>query len=210
MGCNFGAKRVDIGVLSKYVRSRYPYLKRTIDIIISAALIIFLVPVFIFLFIAVKLTSQGPAIFWSERLGYDGKKFLMPKFRSMTALSKVMSREIASKDDIKLTPIGKYLRKSSLDEIPQLWSVLKGDMSLIGPRPLLNNDYSVSTRSNYPEIYSVRPGITGLAQVNGRNFISARNKTRYDTFYAQRACMWLDTKIAFRTFGVVFDTKNVM
>lgn len=197
-------------MVSKYVRSGYPYLKRGYDIFISFVLLICLLPVFIIIFIAIKMTSEGPAIFWSERLGYDGKGFLMPKFRSMTAFSKVMSRESAGEDDVTITALGNYLRKSSLDELPQLWSVLKGDMSLIGPRPLLCNDCNLSTRLNYPEIYTVRPGITGLAQVNGRSFITPRNKTRYDSFYAQRSCLWLDTQIAYRTIGVVLDSRQVL
>lgn len=197
-------------MINHYIRSTYPYIKRLIDIVVSATFLVCLLPAFLVLSIAVKLTSKGPAIFWSERVGYNGELFSMPKFRSMTAYSKVMSREVASEDDIELTPIGGFLRKSSLDEIPQLWSVLRGDMSLIGPRPLLSDEYSKATRANYPEIYSVRPGITGLAQVNGRNFISPRNKSRYDTFYAERSCLWLDTKIAFQTVYAVLNSKNVM
>ena len=134
----------------------------------------------------------------------------MPKFRSMTALSKVMSREAVTEGDIELTSIGAFIRKTSLDELPQLWSVLKGDMSFIGPRPLLHNDQCLEVRRNYPDIYSVRPGITGLAQVNGRNFISPRNKSRYDSFYSKRACLFLDTRIIMRTFVVVFSAQNVL
>ena len=194
----------------RVIKGRYPIIKRMLDMTVAAIFIILLVPVYLLLFVCVKLSSRGPAIFWSERIGHEGKTFNMPKFRTMTRCSKVMSREKAGDNDIRYTPIGRFLRKTSLDELPQFWSVLIGDMSLIGPRPLLTNDSGLSSRSVYTDIYSVRPGITGLAQVNGRNFISPRNKSRYDFFYATRVCLWLDTKIAIRTIGVLFNTKNVM
>jgi O-antigen biosynthesis protein WbqP len=157
----------------------------------------------------VRLTSKGPALFWSERTGYKGTPFMMPKLRTMTQESKVMSRESAKASDISFTPIGRALRKTSLDELPQLWCVFKGEMSLIGPRPLLVNDRAASQRRARPEIYTVKPGITGLAQINGRNFISMRNKVRYDAFYAERVCLFLDAKILYRTVGTVFNFKLV-
>lgn len=120
-----------------------------------------------------------------------------------------MSRETAELNDISITSLGSILRKSSIDELPQLLSVFKGDMSLVGPRPLIIDDVLTNSRFEYPEIYKVKPGMTGLAQVNGRNFISMRNKVRYDAFYASRICLFLDTKIMFKTIGTVFDTSLV-
>lgn len=134
---------------------------------------------------------------------------MMPKLRTMTQCSKVMSRESADAGDISVTRLGNILRKSSLDELPQLWCVLKGEMSLIGPRPLLVNDRLAEQRRARPEIFNVKPGITGLAQVNGRNFISMRNKVRYDAFYAERVCLFLDAKILYRTVGTVLNVKLV-
>ena len=134
---------------------------------------------------------------------------MMPKFRTMTECSKIMSRECANDEDISITSIGLIFRKTSLDELPQLWSVLKGEMSLIGPRPLLVNDRLAAQRNTRPKIYEVKPGITGLAQVNGRNFISARKKIAYDAFYAERFCLFLDLKILYHTVGTVFNFKLV-
>ncbi len=191
-------------------RALYPFIKRGMDCLISAILLILLSPLLAMVFAAVKLTSKGPAIFWSDRIGLAGTMFGMPKFRTMTTCSKVISREVAGLNDIEITAFGKILRKTSLDELPQLWSVLIGHMSLIGPRPLLKNDHGMAMRNRYPDIYSVRPGMTGLAQINGRSFITTRNKSRYDMFYANRVCLWLDAKIAMKTVRVVFDTKNVM
>ena len=190
-------------------QAHYPVLKRMQDVVVSASLLVILCPILLLTAVAVGLSSKGPILFWSARTGYKGQAFMMPKFRTMTQGSKVMQREIATDNDIKVTKVGHILRKCSLDELPQLWSVLKGDMSLIGPRPLLVNDQVVAQRSKFSEIFDVKPGITGLAQVNGRNFISMRNKVRYDAFYANRVCMLLDMKIALRTFGAVIDTKLV-
>lgn len=187
----------------------YPLVKRMIDIFVSATALILLAPFLLLLCVIVRLTSKGPALFWSERTGYKGKSFMMPKFRTMSQCSKVMSRESAAANDISFTPIGPILRKSSLDELPQLWCVLKGEMSLIGPRPLLVNDRLAAQRRARPEIFNVKPGITGLAQVNGRNFISMRNKVRYDAFYADRVCLFLDAKILYRTVGTVLNVKLV-
>lgn len=194
---------------ARQFQALYPFLKRCIDVFISGIGLLALFPLLFVLCVLIKLTSRGPAIFWSERTGYNGKTFRMPKLRTMTEGSKVMSREIADKTDISITPLGYILRKSSLDELPQLWCVLKGDMSLIGPRPLLVNDQAARQRNARPEIFAVKPGITGLAQVNGRNFISMKNKVRYDAFYANRVCLFLDMKILYRTIGTVFNTKLV-
>lgn len=198
-----------ISNFAKATRRFYPVIKRIIDVVLSATMLAALTPIMLLTALIVKLTSRGPVIFSSERLGLDGKIFSMPKFRTMTTTSRIMSREIATDSDIQLTPIGNFLRKTSLDELPQLWSVLKGDMSLIGPRPLIVNDRAHELRMRNPIVYTVRPGITGLAQINGRSFITPQNKVRYDAFYAGRVCMILDVKILTRTFATVFDTKSV-
>lgn len=187
----------------------YPAIKRAMDIVVSASLLLVLSPLLLVTCLAVAVSSKGPVFFFSERTGYKGETFKMPKFRTMSHCSRVMSREMATDADIKITKVGHFLRKASIDELPQLWSVLKGDMSLIGPRPLLVNDMAAADRFARKEIYDVKPGITGLAQVNGRNYISMRNKIRYDAFYANRVCMLLDFKIAYRTIGTVLDTKLV-
>ena len=192
-----------------WFRSGYPIIKRLIDVTASFIMLVSLTPILLIVAIAVTVTSKGPVLFWSLRRGINGEAFSMPKFRTMTMCSKIMSIEVASESDVCFTPIGQFLRKTSLDELPQFWSVIKGDMSLIGPRPLLFDDYANVHREKHPAIYSVRPGITGLAQVNGRSFISPRNKIRYDAFYAGRVCMVLDLKIIAKTFGVILNTKLV-
>ena len=183
--------------------------KRAIDILVALALLILLSPLMFGLYIAVSVTSSGPAIFWSDRVGANKKLFSMPKYRTMVVEAKLVSPESADPDDIKPTAFGKILRKTSLDELPQLWSVLIGDMSLIGPRPMLEFDNVRDERYKRPEIFNLKPGITGLAQVSGRNFISPKNKSRYDAFYVKHISLALDIKIALMTIGTVLKTNLV-
>jgi len=168
----------------------YLKMKRAIDILVSLILLILLSPLMLCIFVIVLLSSSGPALFWSDRVGINKSLFSMPKYRTMALGVRLVSPESADPDDLKPTPFGKLLRKTSLDELPQLWSVLIGDMSLIGPRPML-------------------PGITGLAQVSGRNFISPKNKSRYDAFYVKNISLGLDIKITFLTFGTVLKTNLI-
>lgn len=177
--------------------------KRGVDIFISVVLLILLIPLFVVLSLAIRFSSPGPAIFWSDRVGVDKELFSMPKFRTMELGVKLISPEAADPDDLNPTPFGRILRKTSLDELPQLMSVLKGDMTLIGPRPMLEHDNVREERYKRPEIFNVRPGITGLAQVSGRNFISPKNKSRYDAFYVNNMSFKLDMKIILMTFGAV-------
>lgn len=195
--------------LLQWFQTGYPLVKRVIDITVSGAALLLIAPLLLLLCLLVRVTSQGPALFWSERTGYQGQSFMMPKLRTMTQCSKIMSRESAGEADISVTRAGYLLRKSSLDELPQLWCVFNGEMSLIGPRPTLVNDSTTNQRRTKPQIFTVKPGITGLAQVNGRNFISTRNKVRYDAFYADRVCLVLDAKILYLTVGTVINTKLV-
>lgn len=192
-----------------FFRHIYPSLKRLIDCLVSAALlVVFLLPM-VATWVAVRMTSEGPGLFWSKRVGRNGQVFSMPKFRTMTSCSKVMSRELATEADCRLTPIGGFLRRSSLDELPQLWSVFMGHMSLIGPRPVLPEDRAATLRASCERTMAVRPGITGLAQVNGRNFVTPRRKARYDAFYAREMCLMLDAKIALTTLGMLHRTDLV-
>lgn len=200
---------VDMNSLLTRFQAFYPAVKRAIDLAVSGIALIVLAPLLLLLCLLVRITSSGPSLFWSERTGYKGAPFKMPKLRTMTQCSKIMSRESADAGDICVTPVGYILRKSSLDELPQLWCVFKGEMSLIGPRPLLVNDRATDQRRARPQIFNVKPGITGLAQVNGRSFISMRNKVRYDAFYADRVCLFLDAKILYRTVSTVLNVKLV-
>ena len=184
-------------------------MKRAVDVVVSALALIGLTVPLLFIWVAVKLTSPGPGLFWSDRVGRNGKIFKMPKFRTMTVCSRVVSRETAASGDITLTPIGEFLRKTSLDELPQFFSVLVGDMSLIGPRPVLPDDEASGLRSVCERTMKIRPGITGLAQIKGRNFVSPRQKARYDSFYAQKMCAIFDFKIIGETLKVLRRTDLV-
>lgn len=192
-----------------YFRLCYPVLKRTVDIIVSLLALIGLAIPLLFVWAAVKLTSPGPGLFWSDRVGRNGKIFKMPKFRTMTVCSKIVSREKAAECDITLTPIGQFLRTSSIDELPQFYSVLIGDMSLIGPRPVLPEDEASVLRSSCEKTMKIRPGITGLAQIKGRNFVSPRHKARYDAFYAHNMCAVFDAKIIAKTVSILRRTDYV-
>jgi O-antigen biosynthesis protein WbqP len=185
-------------------------LKRLLDI--AGALFVMIIgsPLYLAVWIAVRVTSKGPGIYWSQRLGRNGEAFWMPKFRSMCVDAPVIPREQLSSAHSHITPIGHFLRNSSLDELPQVWSILKGDMSIIGPRPLLPTDPGIRARWDFPEAMAVRPGVTGLAQVRGRNLVSPRLKARYDAFYARKGGWGLDASILWKTALVMLSRKGLM
>ena len=175
-------------------------LKRLFDILFSiTALFLLLVPLLI-LYFAVLITSSLPVIYWSERVGKNNKVFKMPKFRSMRNITPLLPKERLKNPHKWLTPLGAFIRKTSLDELPQLWCVLKGDMSLVGPRPALHNQNDlIALRNNY-KIYKIKPGITGWAQINGRDSISLKDKVLFDYYYLRNASLKFDLKIIFLTF----------
>lgn len=185
-------------------------LKRAFDIVISAFLLIALSLLFLTLWSLVRATSRGPGLYWSERLGRNGITFRMPKFRSMALDTPELPREQFDGAASHITPIGKILRSTSLDEIPQFWSVLRGDMSLIGPRPLLPTDPGIRARWDFPDAIAIQPGMTGLAQVRGRNLVSPRLKARLDSFYAKHGGWGLDLYIIYRTVIVVLSRQGIV
>ena len=185
--------------------------KRWFDLSVSASLLLFLVPFLLCVWVLVKMTSKGPGLYWSRRVGLGGDMFMMPKFRTMQVEAPSIPREALDATCGYLTPIGQFLRKLSIDELPQLWSVVVGDMSLVGPRPLLSNDPTTKIRRTlFPECFSVRPGITGLAQVNGRNSVKPKAKARYDAFYAVHCHAGMDFHILLRTAGAVLDLRRIL
>lgn len=190
-------------------RKIYPAFKEFVDRSFAVALLVVLAPLLLGVWFAVRLTSKGPGIFWSERVGRNGDVFLMPKFRTMTVCSKIMPREHATVQDFKMTPIGSFLRRTSLDEFPQFLSIAIGHMSFIGPRPLLQGDEGELARRCYAEISRLRPGLTGLAQVKGRNGVLPRSKARYDAFYAREFCLLLDTKIILSTLKILHRSDMI-
>ena len=157
----------------------------------------------------VRLTSSGPALYWSDRVGRHNRIFKMPKFRSMRIDTPAVATHLLSAPETHLTPIGSFLRKSSLDELPQLWSILKGDMSLVGPRPaLFNQDDLVALRTEYG-VHELVPGLTGWAQVNGRDELPIPEKVKFDVEYLQRKSLWFDIKILWLTFVKVLHRDGV-
>jgi len=157
----------------------------------------------------VKLTSHGPVIHWSKRIGKNNAPFMMPKFRTMKIDTPQVATHLLQNGENYLTPIGSFLRKSSLDEIPQLWSVLIGDMNLVGPRPaLFNQDDLVELRTKMG-VHQLAPGVTGWAQINGRDDLPIPLKVKFDREYLDKRSVWLDIKIIFLTAYKVLKRSNI-
>jgi O-antigen biosynthesis protein WbqP len=184
-------------------------IKRAIDIALAAAVLgALLVPIGI-VAIAVKLSSPGPVLYWSERVGRGNRLFRMPKFRSMRTDTPVVATHLLSAPERYLTPIGSFLRRSSVDELPQLWSVLVGDMSLVGPRPALFNQHDLIALRTERGVHALRPGITGWAQVNGRDELPIPVKVEYDAWYLAHQSLRVDLRILFLTALKVLGQHGV-
>jgi O-antigen biosynthesis protein WbqP len=183
--------------------------KRLIDIVLSgAALIVLAIPI-VLVALAVKLTSRGPVLYWSERIGRDNRSFRMPKFRSMRVDTPVVATHLLESPERWLTPIGSFLRKSSLDELPQLWSIFVGDMSIVGPRPALFNQHDLIELRTQRGVHTLRPGLTGWAQVNGRDEIPIPEKVGYDAWYLEHQSLAVDLRIMWRTAAQVLRSEGV-
>jgi O-antigen biosynthesis protein WbqP len=159
--------------------------------------------------IAVRLTSKGPALYWSDRVGRNNVIFKMPKFRSMRVGTPAVATHLLANPRAHLTPIGSFLRKSSLDELPQLWSILAGDMSFVGPRPALFNQHDLISLRTEQGVHTLVPGLTGWAQVNGRDELPIPQKVRLDVAYLQRQSLWFDIRILWLTFVKVLRRDGV-
>ena len=183
--------------------------KRFFDLFLGFfATVILLTPVLL-VALAVRLTSKGPALYWSDRVGRNNTIFKMPKFRSMRVGTPAMATHLLADPKSHLTPIGSFLRKSSLDELPQLWSILKGDMSFVGPRPALFNQQDLIELRTQKGIHALVPGLTGWAQVNGRDELPISQKVALDAQYLERQSMWFDIKILWMTFLKVVRSDGV-
>ena len=184
-------------------------MKRAFDIFLGclAALILF-VPVLLVV-IAVRMTSKGPVLYWSDRVGRNNVIFKMPKFRSMQVGTPAVATHLLADAPSHLTPIGSFLRKSSLDELPQLWSILAGDMSFVGPRPALFNQQDLIVLRTDQGVHTLVPGLTGWAQVNGRDELRIPQKVALDAEYLTRQGFWFDIKILWLTFLKVFLREGV-
>lgn len=184
-------------------------MKRLFDLVLAVWVgVILLLPVLLVAF-AVRLTSKGPALYWSDRVGRENKIFKMPKFRSMRIGTPAVATHLLNNPHVYLTPIGSFLRKSSLDELPQLWSIIIGDMSFVGPRPaLFNQNDLVALRTQYG-VDKLLPGLTGWAQINGRDELPIPQKVALDVEYMKRQSLWFDLKIIFLTIVRVVRRESV-
>lgn len=185
-------------------------MKRIFDIILCIiAIIVLLVPM-LFLALLVRFTSKGPILHWSHRVGLNNEIFKMPKFRSMSICAPNIATHLLVNPAQYITPLGFFLRKSSLDELPQLWSILIGDMSFVGPRPALFNQEELISMRFQLGIHKLIPGLTGWAQINGRNDISISKKVKLDLEYYQKQSILLDLKILYLTFLKVLKKDGVL
>ncbi|WP_172450259.1 sugar transferase [Rhizobium sp. TH135] len=184
-------------------------IKRLSDMFVSAcAALAFAIPMAI-VALAVRLTSPGPALYWSKRVGKGNSIFLMPKFRTMRTDTPVVATHLLNDPSKHLTPIGGFLRKSSLDELPQLWCILKGEMSLVGPRPALFNQDDLITARTAAGVHALKPGLTGWAQVNGRDELEIPLKVAYDADYLRRQSFMFDLWILILTALKVAGARGV-
>lgn len=184
-------------------------MKRLVDLIGCVMALLLLAFPIILVTILVLLTSKGTVLYWSDRVGRDNVVFKMPKFRTMRMDTPAMATHLLPDPKSFLTPIGDFLRKSSLDELPQLWSILLGDMSFVGPRPaLFNQDDLIAMRTDHG-VHVLIPGLTGWAQVNGRDELPIPQKIAFDVQYLQRQSFWLDMRILWKTFVKVLRSDGV-
>lgn len=183
--------------------------KRLADLVLALAALAVLGLPCLLVVLAVKLTSPGPALYWSDRVGRHNRIFRMPKFRSMRTDAPVVATHLLKDPQAYLTPIGSFLRKTSLDELPQLWCILKGDMSFVGPRPALYNQTDLIEARTAAGVHVLTPGLTGWAQVNGRDELPLAEKVRYDTEYLQRQSLAFDLRILILTVWKVIRRDGV-
>ena len=184
-------------------------MKRLFDLLMIFVTTILLILPIGLIAIAVKISSPGPALYWSDRIGRNNRIFRMPKFRTMRIETPAVATHLLSDPAAYLTPIGSFLRKTSLDELPQLWSILKGDMSFVGPRPaLFNQDDLIALRAEYG-VHKLVPGLTGWAQVNGRDELPIPEKVKLDLEYQERQSFWFDMRILWLTFLKVLRRDGV-
>lgn len=186
-------------------------MKRFFDFLFSLLALIILSPVILVLSLLVLISSGSPVIFKQERVGYGNRLFTIYKFRTMKDGMRQTRTEDLTEEEIEndITFVGKILRKLSLDELPQLYNILKGDMSFVGPRPLIPQEDEIRKLREKYNVYSVRPGITGWAQVNGRDFISDEQKAKLDKEYVENRTLLMDIKIMFKTVWVVLAGKDI-
>ena len=188
----------------------YPFIKRGADVVLSLLALICLSPVYLLVALAVKLTSPGPVLFRQKRVGRGGRLFTIYKFRTMrTDTPRDTATHLLQDPSRYITRVGAFLRRSSLDELPQFFNVLKGDMSIVGPRPALYNQDDLIAAREKAGVDAVRPGITGLAQINGRDELPIPVKVRYDREYVENLSLKMDARCFFGTIRSVLRAEGV-
>ena len=184
-------------------------MKRAFDLVFAACLAVCLLPVLLALALLVRLTSPGPALYWSDRVGRGNRIFRMPKFRSMRVDTPAVATHLLTDPDACLTPVGSCLRRSSLDELPQLWNILTGEMSFVGPRPALFNQDDLIALRTEAGVHELTPGLTGWAQINGRDELPIPEKVRLDAEYLRRRSFAFDLSILWLTAVKVLRRDGV-
>jgi O-antigen biosynthesis protein WbqP len=208
IGCDASNTSLGNRIMLKSNRTQNQ-MKRIFDLTLGLlASLVLVLPVSL-VAIAVRITSTGPALYWSDRVGRNNKIFKMPKFRSMRVGTPAVATHLLGNPQAHLTPIGSFLRKSSLDELPQLWSILVGDMSFVGPRPALFNQHDLIALRTEQGVQTLVPGLTGWAQVNGRDELPIPEKVKLDVAYLQRQSLWFDIRILWLTFIKVLRRDGV-
>ena len=185
-------------------------MKRLFDLSLAAALLVLLAIPMGLIALAIRLTSQGPALYWSDRVGRKNCIFRMPKFRSMRTDTPVVATHLLGDSQRWITPVGRVLRVTSLDELPQLWNILRGDMSFVGPRPALFNQHDLIAQRTAAGVHQLTPGLTGWAQVNGRDELSIPEKVRMDEEYLRRQSFLFDLRILLITGIKVFRREGIV
>jgi O-antigen biosynthesis protein WbqP len=183
--------------------------KRCFDLLLALTAALVLIWPMLVVAIAVRLTSKGPALYWSDRVGKNNVIFKMPKFRSMRTDTPAVATHLLDKPEAWLTPIGSFIRKTSLDELPQLWCILKGDMSFVGPRPALFNQHDLIKLRTEQGVHRLVPGLTGWAQIHGRDELALVDKVRFDSQYLVLRSSWLDVRIIVRTLVQAVGAQGV-
>jgi O-antigen biosynthesis protein WbqP len=185
------------------------FMKRFFDLVLVFCLGSFLAPFVLLIAALVWLTSKGPVLYWSDRVGVNNRIFKMPKFRTMQVGAPIVATHLLSEPASHLTPLGGFFRKSSLDELPQLWSILKGDMSFVGPRPALFNQHDLIALRARDGVDQLLPGLTGWAQVNGRDELLIEDKVALDVYYLKNHSLWFEIKILWMTLIKVVRREGV-
>jgi O-antigen biosynthesis protein WbqP len=184
-------------------------LKRLFDLFLCfLSILVFALPI-ILIFLAIRFTSNGPVLYWSIRIGKNNQKYFMPKFRTMQINTPEVATHLLQRPEDHLTVLGSFLRRTSLDEIPQFWSILIGDMSFVGPRPALFNQYDLIDLRTSKGVHHLMPGLTGWAQVNGRDDLSIAKKVNFDVEYLKKKSFIFDLKILFLTFIKIIRGEGV-